>query len=146
MINSIPDAIIVAFFCVRLRHAGVIEELYELFDNHLRARGYEAKGFQIIDGTLVLVPKQRNILKENETIKERGIPEKRLELPNRLQQRDTDARWVKKHGINHYGYKNSISIDVEHGFIRRYIVTSATIHDSQMLRVLLDPINDSDFV
>jgi hypothetical protein len=31
--------------------------------------------------------------------------------------------------INHYGYKNSICIDAEHGFIRRFVVTSANIHD-----------------
>jgi len=36
--NSIPDATTVAFFRERLRHAGVIEELFELFDQHLRAQ------------------------------------------------------------------------------------------------------------
>ena len=41
-------------------------------------------------------------------------------------------------------HKNSIGIDVEHGFIRRYIVTSASIHDSQMLPALLAPANDSN--
>jgi hypothetical protein len=61
-----------------------------------------------------------------------------------LQQKDTDARWTKKNGVNHYGYINSISVDVEHGFIRRYIVTSASDHDSQMLPALLDPTNDSN--
>ncbi len=40
-----------------------------------------------------------------------------------------DARWVKKNDINHYGYKNSICIDAEHGFIRRFVVTPANIHD-----------------
>ena len=64
--------------------------------------------------------------------------------PKRLQQKNNDARWSKKSGINHYGYKNSISVDVEHGFIRRYIVTSASVHDSQMLPALLDPSIDSN--
>ena len=41
-----------------------------------------------------------------------------------------DARWVKKNDINHYGYKNSICIDAEHGFIRRFVVTPANIHDN----------------
>jgi IS5 family transposase len=144
VMNSIPDATTIAFFRERLRHAGVIEELFELFDQHLRAQGYEARGGQIIDATLVPVPKQRNTQKENETIKEGGIPEEWLEQPKRLQQKDTDARWTKKNGINHYGYKNSISVDVEHGFIRRYIVTTASVHDSQMLPALLDPTNDSN--
>lgn len=54
----------------------MIEELFELFDNHLRAQGYEAKGGQIINKTPVPVPKQRNIRKENETIKEREASSK----------------------------------------------------------------------
>ena len=30
-----------------------------------------------------------------------------------------------KNDINHYGYKNSICIDAEHGFIRSFVVTPA---------------------
>jgi len=51
------------------------------------------------------------------------------ESPKRLQQRNFDARWVRKIDINHYGYKNSICIDAEHGFIRRFVVTPACIYD-----------------
>jgi transposase, IS5 family len=46
-----------------------------------------------------------------------------------LQQRDLDARWVKQNDINHYGYKNSICIDAEYGFIRRFVVTPANFDD-----------------
>ena len=53
---------------------------------------------------------------------------------------------LKKNDINHYGYKNSICIDAEHGFIRRFVVTPANIHDSQMLPMLLDPQNYDDYV
>ncbi|WP_457767915.1 transposase [Cyanobium sp. ULC084] len=60
------------------------------------------------------------------------------EKPYRLQQKDLDARWDIKNGVNHYGYKNSICIDAEHGFIRRYTDIPANIHDSQMLPPLLD--------
>ena len=66
--------------------------------------------------------------------------------PNRLQQKDLDARWVQKNGVNHYGCKNNICINVEHGFIRRYAVTPANIHDSQMLQMLFDPENIDDYV
>ena len=51
----------------------------------------------------------------------------------------------KKNGVNHYGYKNNICIDVEHGCIRRYVVTLANIHDSQMLPMLLEPENTDDY-
>ncbi len=68
------------------------------------------------------------------------------DTPDRLQQKDLDARWVKKNGINYYGYKNSICIDKEHGFIRRYALTPANMHDSQMFPRLLDPENQQNFI
>jgi transposase, IS5 family len=57
-----------------------------------------------------------------------------------------DARWTKKNGISYYSYKNSICIDADHGFIRRYAVSPANIHDSQMRPRLLDPENVHDYV
>ncbi|WP_233130369.1 IS5 family transposase, partial [Synechococcus sp. 1G10] len=146
VMDTIPDATTVAFFRERLRNAGVIEELFDCFEQHLRAQGLEARGGQIIDATLVPVPKQRNTRAENQVIKQGEVPEDWHDKPNRLQQKDLDARWVRKNGVSHYGYKNSICIDAEHGFIRRYVVTPANIHDSQMIAALLDPENSVDIV
>lgn len=146
VMNRIPDATTIAFFRERLRKAGVIEDLFEMFEAYLRSQGLQARGGQIIDATLVPVPKQRNTREENAEIKAGRLPDGWDDNPDRLQQKDLDARWVKKNGINHYGYKNSICIDVDHGFIRRYAVTPANIHDSQMLPRLLDPENEHDYV
>ena len=146
VMTSIPDATTVAFFRDRLLKAGVIEELFEMFESYLRSQGLQARGGQIIDATLVPVPKQRNTREENKEIKAGRLPEGWNKNPDRLRQKDLDARWVKKNDINYYGYKNSICIDVDHGFIRRYAVTPANIHDSQMLPRLLDPENEHDFV
>jgi IS5 family transposase len=146
VMNSIPDATTVAFFRDRLLKAGVIEELFQMFESYLRSQGLQARGGQIIDATLVPVPKQRNTREENEEIKAGRLPEGWDKNPDRLRQKDLDARWVKKNDINYYGYKNSVCIDVDHGFIRRYAVTPANIHDSQMLPRLLDPENEHDFV
>jgi IS5 family transposase len=146
VMNSIPDATTVAFFRERLRKAGVIEDLFEMFESYLRSQGLQARGGQIIDATLVPVPKQRNTREENKEIKAGRLPEGWEENQDRLRQKDLDARWTKKNGISHYGYKNSICIDVDHGFIRRYAVTPANIHDSQILPRLLDPENEHDYV
>jgi hypothetical protein len=59
---------------------------------------------------------------ENKEIKAGMLPEGWDENLDRLQQKDLDARWTIKNGIGYYGYKNSICIDVDHGFIRRYAV------------------------
>lgn len=66
--------------------------------------------------------------------------------PHKLSQKDTEARWTKKNGISHYVYKNHISRDAGHGFIRHYRVTDAAVHDSQVLGHLLDGDNSDDEV
>ena len=75
MMNNIPDATTVAFFRERLRKAGVIEELFEMFEGYLRSQGLQARGGQIIDATLVPVPKQRNTREENKEIKAGRLPD-----------------------------------------------------------------------
>ena len=114
--NDIPDATTVAFFRERLRKANVIDELFEIFESYLRGQGLEARRGQIIESTLVPDPQQGNSRQENKERKANHVPEGWNESIKRLQQKDLDARWVKKNDINHYGYKNSICIDAEHGF------------------------------
>lgn len=67
VMNDIPDAttVAVAFFRERLCKTDVIDELFEKSEGFLRDQGLEARGGQIIDATLVPVPKQRNSLEEN---------------------------------------------------------------------------------
>ncbi|MCX5968304.1 MAG: hypothetical protein NTV57_11790 [Cyanobacteria bacterium] len=75
VMNSTPDATTVAFLRERLRKAGVIEELFEMFDAYLRSQGLQARGGRIIDATLVPFPKQRNTREENKEIKAGRPPE-----------------------------------------------------------------------
>jgi IS5 family transposase len=41
----------------------------------------------------------------------------------------------------YYGYKNHINVDNNTKLIRRYTVTDASVHDSKMFAVLIDPHN-----
>ena len=132
--DSVPDATTVWLFRQQLKQQGLIEELFEQFDRYLRPLGYQAKGGQIVDATLVPVPKQRNSQEENQQLAQGEIPQSWQEKPHRLSQKDLDARWTKKNGQSHFGYKNHISIDGEYGFIRRYEVTDAAVHDSRGVR------------
>ena len=52
VMDSIPDATTVAFFRERLRKAGLIEVIFEHFEQYLCDGGYEARGGQIIDATI----------------------------------------------------------------------------------------------
>src|SRR6187399_652423 len=73
--NHIPDGTTLWLFREKLAEAGLIEKLFDRFDQHLGARGYIARGGQIVDATIVAVPRQRNTREENEAIK-RGRPPK----------------------------------------------------------------------
>ncbi len=65
-----------------------------MFESYLRDQGLEARGGEIIDATLVPVPKQRNSWEDNKEIKAIRRPDGWIESPKRFQQQDLDARWV----------------------------------------------------
>src|ERR1700704_1003948 len=141
--DSIPDATTVWLFREKLAKAGLIEKLFDRFDQHLAAKGYMARGGQMVDATIVPVPKQRNSGDENEAVKAGRIPEAWDNKPAKLRQKDRDARWTKKHGKSFFGYKNHVNADAKHKLIRRYEVTDAAVHDSQKLDRLLNKGNTS---
>src|SRR5947208_13724518 len=120
--DSIPDATTLWLFREKLAKAGVVEKLFERFDQHLAAQGYMARGGQMVDATIVPVPKQRNSRDENETVKAGGTPSDWEKKPAELRQKDRDARWTKKHGKSFFGYKNHVNADAKHKLIRRYEV------------------------
>ena len=57
--GRVPDAKTVWLYREQLTQAGVIEALFETFDGYLKDQGYLAMGGQIIDASIVAVPKQR---------------------------------------------------------------------------------------
>jgi len=144
--DVVPDATSVWLFHKQLRELGLIEALFEQFDGYLRNYGYQTKGGQIIDATLIPVPKQHNRKEDTEQLEQGEIPTGWTEHPKRFEQRDLDARWTKKHDKSYFGCKSHISIDVEYGFIRRYTITDASVHDSNLLGHLLDDENETDAV
>ena len=103
-------------------------------------------GGQIIDATIVPAPRQRNTRDDNITVKAGGTPADWEAHPAKNRQKDKDARWTKKHGKSHFGYKNHINIDRRHKLVRRYAVSAASVHDSQKLEDVLDPDNTASGV
>lgn len=94
----------------------------------------------IVDASFVDVPKQRNSWEDNETIKKSDVPEewKKDDKANMVAQKDVDARWTRKNDETHYGYKNHVKADKDSKLIVAYEVTSAEVHDSQMLGKLVE--------
>lgn len=71
--DKIPDATTIWRFREDLVRAGVVDRLFEQFDDFLREQGYRAQKGQIINASIVKVPIQRNSRKKNQQIKE-GVP------------------------------------------------------------------------
>jgi len=135
--DRVPDAKTVWLYRERLAQAGLVEELFRQFDGYLSRQGYIARGGQILDASIVPVPKNRNTREENATIKSGELPEDWKDKPAKQSQKDVDARWTKKHGKSHYGYKNHVNVDRKHKLVRRYHVSDAAQHDSQAVDHLL---------
>jgi len=131
--QRIPDAKTIWVFRETLAQAGVVERLFQQFDQYLAQQGLQACGGQVIDASLVPVPVQRNTRDENTAIQAGVCPAEWEAQPAKRRQKDTQARWTVKHGVNHYGYKNHVNVDKRHKLIRRYTVTDAAVHDSQVL-------------
>jgi transposase, IS5 family len=141
--DDIPDGTTLWVFREKLAQAGLVEKLFDRFNQHLNAKGYIARGGQMVDATIVPVPKQRNSREENETVKRGETPAEWEQKPAKNRQKDKDARWTKKHGKSFFGYKNHVNVDKAHKLIRDYEVTDAAVHDSRVFETLLDKSNTS---
>ena len=139
--DRVPDAKTIWLFREQLTKVNLTKKLFNQFDRYLRNNGFAAQKGQIIDASIVAAPKQRNSREDNKRINKGDIPEEWNQAKRR--QKDTDARWVKKMGKNHFGYKNHINIDVKNKLIRDYEVTDAATHDSHVFDDLLDDTNTS---
>lgn len=142
--DKVPDATSVWLFREALKKQNLIEGLFEEFGDYLNQNGYSAKEGQILDATLVPVPKQHNTKEENTKIREGEEPEGWKDKPHKCSQKDQNARWTKKNDISYFGYKNHINVDVAYKLIRIYKITDASVHDSTVLGDLLDGENESD--
>ena len=144
--DRIPDGTTLWLFREKLSKAGLIEKLFAQFGRHLEAKGYIARGGQMVDATIVPVPRQRNSREDNETVKAGKTPAEWGKKPAQNRQKDKDARWTKKHNKSFFGYKNHVNADAKHKLIRRYDVSDASVHDSQKLDGLLNKANTSEAV
>jgi IS5 family transposase len=87
---------------------------------YLARQGYIARGGQILDASIVLVPHNYNKRAENASIKSDETPEGRAD---KRSQKDVDAHWTRKHGKSRYSHKNHPDVDLKHKLIRRYHVS-----------------------
>ena len=135
----VPDAKTIWRFREGLKSGEVFDSLFGELSSQIAEQGYVARKGQIVDASIVKAPRQRNTREDNAQEKGGEIPEDWSE--NKRRHKDVDARWTRKHGVTHYGYKNHISMDREFGVVRGWEVTDGACHDSRVFEQVLDETN-----
>jgi IS5 family transposase len=136
--DRVPDSRTYWHFREQLISSGSIESLFTSFNAQLDRSGVFANEGKMVDASFVEAPLQRNTREENKQIKEGELPSGWENRHHKLAQKDTDASWTKKNNVSFYGYKNHVKADTKTKLIRKYAVTDASVHDSQVLGELLD--------
>lgn len=136
--DKVPDSRTFWLFREHLIQKDIIMDLFKIFNETLDAAGIFANEGKMVDASFVEAPRQRNTREENKHIKETGeAPSQWKDKPNKLAQKDVDARWTKKNNTTFYGYKNHVKADRKTKLIEEYFVTDASVHDSQAIEQLL---------
>jgi transposase, IS5 family len=136
--DKVPDSKTFWVFREQLIEKKVIEDMFKTFNEILDAAGVFANEGKMVDASFVEAPRQRNTREENKHIKKTGTaPEEWRNKPHKLCQKDIDARWTKKNFVTFFGYKNHIKADTKTKLIEEFIVTDASVHDSQVIEDLL---------
>lgn len=139
--SQAPDRTTIWTFKERLIQAGASERIFAAVSRQLERHGYIARGGQMVDASIVPVPKQTLNKDEKEVVQQEAMPV--AWSPPKRRQKDVQARWTKKHGKSYFGYKLSSSVDKRHKLIRRLHVSTASEHDTLHFEQVLDAGNTS---
>ena len=136
--DDVPDSKTIWHFREKLVDLDLVTTLFDLFKTKLEELGLIVHEGKIVDASFVEVPKQRNTKEENKQIKDGEVPQAWKENKNKIEQKDTDARWTKKNDVAYYGYKNHVKCEQKNKFITGYTVTDALVPDIQPTNDLLN--------
>lgn len=136
--QTVPDEKTIWRFREELIHAKVMNELWHVFSIELRRLGIQTNRGKIVDASIVETnrPKRKNPKDHTDAKARNGHPVCEQTL-SQERQMDRDARWTVKRNRPYFGYKNHIKIDAKTNLIEETTVTDASVHDSQMMGVLL---------
>jgi IS5 family transposase len=116
------------------------KELFDMFYEAIKAKGYVTTEGSIVDASFIEAPKRKNTKEQRDALKRGEIPEEwnAPEHPQKLLQRDIDATWAKKGDEAHFGYKDTVKIDMESKLIVDYTVTDSATSDVKAAENIFD--------
>lgn len=135
--ENVPDFTTIWKIRDRLKAAGIDKEIWRELQKQMDEKGYKIKKGVIQDASFIESDLGKKRYSKEKKAKKEGKEIKYTE--KQKQHMDKDGTFSVKHGQVHFGYKSHIKADVDHGLIRSYDVTTASLHDNE-----IDLIKDKD--
>lgn len=117
-----PDETTICRFRAAVAAAGVMEKAFAEIVRQLEAQGLLLKKGTLMDATLVKA-------RHNPPSAEAGLGAQHPAEP--------DADWTFRQGRSAFGYKAHIGVDQGSGLVRRVVVTSAKVYESEVADALI---------
>lgn len=141
MDSSCPDHSVISRFRSALSEQGVYEKLFKAINEQLASREIIVKSGLIVDASLTDTPRRPKGKKEYEVSEDRQEDAPPSKAPLLIEKTksgvDRQARWLKKAGKLHFGYKKHVATD-ENGMIRGLVTTAANESDTKHLEAVID--------
>jgi transposase, IS5 family len=134
--RDLPDARTLWAFKNLIAGGGGAHALFAEVGHQLARAGLSAQGGQLIDATIVEVPKTQISKESREQVNHGKTPAHWS--AKRAAHTDQDARWTSKRGEWFYGYKGHINVDQKLKLIRAIEVTAANVDDRVPLAKLIE--------
>jgi len=119
--ETVPDETTICRFRQRLIECRLHEELLDLLNRQLEARGYIVRRTTLVDATIVESSRKRP---EVEAAANGSAP-------------DAQASYTRNASRSFYGYKAHVSSDGEHQLIRRALISTAAKQEAHMFEQLV---------
>ena len=117
--EQVPDHSTLSRFRKQLAQCGLSAQVFAEVNRQLERRGLMVKRGTLIDASLV-----------EASVKP---PRDEASTPGEGSELDPDADWTRrKGGGSHFGYKAHVAVDQGSGLIRKVLLTSAKVNDSEV--------------
>ena len=114
----------------RLKERGKEQLIWDELQRQLDEKGYEVKKGVIQDATFIQADVGRTRIQKEKKAKKEG---KTIEYTERQKSHiDRDGTFAVKNGQVHYGYKDHVKTDADYHLIRKYEVSTASLHDAKV--------------
>jgi IS5 family transposase len=128
--EQIPDFSTIWRIRDRLKEAEIDTQIWDELQRQLDQMGFTVKKGTIQDASFIEADLGKKRYSKEKKARKRG---ESVEYTKKQQSHiDQDGSFSVKHGQVHYGYKSHMKVDTDHHLIRRFEVTTASVHDGDI--------------